>query len=264
MDDVLRTKLWSAVHLIVLERQRHDLEYQNVDVNAMVGRLWLHFFHQPLDKTPGYEYGGFSAYVRAWFFKCKWYEVYDFLEALLGELSEGLRRSLVDLLNNFLETELSAYRIVDGRVAEITSGEEIASIEEAIAETSGLAGVNAHLRDALAKLTDRAAPDYRNSIKESISAVETICRLITRDDKATLGQAIKRLRDAGVSLHPSLEQAWSKLYGYTSDEGGIRHSLMDESAVSFADAKYMLVSCSAFVNLLIELTRGAGIALTTK
>jgi hypothetical protein len=52
------------------------------------------------------------------------------------------------------------------------------------------------------------------------------------------------------TLHPALAEGLSKLYGWTSDAEGIRHALMDEPSLSFAEAKYMLVSCSAFVNYL--------------
>ena len=43
-----------------------------------------------------------------------------------------------------------------------------------------------------------------------------------------------------------------KIYFYTNSEGGLRHSLLDESKVDQADAKFMLVSCSAFVNYIIS------------
>ncbi|WGS63939.1 hypothetical protein [Marinitoga aeolica] len=45
-----------------------------------------------------------------------------------------------------------------------------------------------------------------------------------------------------------------KLYGYTSDEKGIRHALLEGEStnISFDEAKFMLVSCSAYVNYLIE------------
>jgi hypothetical protein len=51
------------------------------------------------------------------------------------------------------------------------------------------------------------------------------------------------------------------MYGYTSDAQGIRHALMDEPNLSFEDAKFMLVSCSAFVNYLIAKAAKAGISL---
>ena len=58
-------------------------------------------------------------------------------------------------------------------------------------------------------------------------------------------------------MHKALKEAFCKLYGYASDEGGIRHAEgMFESNVSFEDAKYFLVSCCAFVNYLISACRG--------
>ena len=44
-----------------------------------------------------------------------------------------------------------------------------------------------------------------------------------------------------------------KLYGYTSDESGIRHAgRIDGKGTTFAEAKFMLIACSAFVNYLID------------
>lgn len=63
---------------------------------------------------------------------------------------------------------------------------------------------------------------------------------------------IKKLKDNGVHIHAAMEKAFTALYGYTSDENGIRHGSMDFSNALAEDAKYMLVSCSAFVNYLIE------------
>lgn len=63
---------------------------------------------------------------------------------------------------------------------------------------------------------------------------------------------IKKLKDNGVHIHSAMGQAFSSLYGYTSDEDGIRHGGIDFKNAPAEDAKYMLVSCSAFVNYLIE------------
>ena len=109
-------------------------------------------------------------------------------------------------------------------------------------------------------LADRKSPDYRNSVKESISAVEAISNLIANEKKATLGQALKAI-ESKVSLHPALKKAFSSLYGYTSDAEGIRHALLSETNLSFEDAKFMLVSCSAFINYLISKASKAGIKL---
>ncbi len=42
----------------------------------------------------------------------------------------------------------------------------------------------------------------------------------------------------------------SQPYGYTSQADGIWHALMGEANITQADARYFLMTCSAFVNLL--------------
>jgi hypothetical protein len=98
-------------------------------------------------------------------------------------------------------------------------------------------------------LSNREQPDYRNSIKESISAVESLARIMTNNHKATLGDALKIIERSG-KLHPALKEGFSKLYGYTSDEGGIRHAMLEEPNLTSADAKFFLISCTNFINYM--------------
>ncbi len=74
---------------------------------------------------------------------------------------------------------------------------------------------------------------------------------MTKKEKTSLGEGIKIL-EKNIALHPALKDAYSKLYGWSSDDGGIRYSLMEESNLTMADAKYMLVICSALTNYIIE------------
>ena len=102
-------------------------------------------------------------------------------------------------------------------------------------------------------MNDKEHPDYRNSIKESISAVEAAAKNITQNNKATLDDALIIIEKDG-KLHGALKKSFSALYGYTSDANGIRHSLLEESSLKKSDARFMLISCSAFVNYLLELS----------
>lgn len=182
----------------------------------------------------------------------EWYTVYDFIEKYLFLLPEEKRPAIVQTFNRILQEEVSGYRIVDNLVVPITNENELATIE--MAKTTEYDSVNNHISKALSLFADRTNPDYENSIKESISAVEAMCCIITgmTGAGATLGKAIKRLKDKGVHIHCALENAFTSLYGYTSDAGGIRHGSIDFANAPSEDAKFMLVSCSAFVNYLIE------------
>ena len=262
MDDDLRNKLWSVLQIGFFENaDKYNWIKDFPELEHVLIRLWFDFFKRPLDDLD-HHWPTTKRHVRTWFFKAAWCEVLDFVEFWTQQVRDARRReTLTGIANHVLEAELSAYRFVDDRLVELTSESELATIETALKDTTPLKGVNEHLRTALALWADRKKPDHRNSIKESISAVESLTRLIAASPKATLGDALKRLKDRGVSLHPALEKSWSALYGWTNDEQGIRHALIDEPNVGAAEARYMFVSCSAFINYLLELSERAGLSL---
>lgn len=153
-------------------------------------------------------------------------------------------------INDIFEKEYVGYRFIGEYFVAITDNAELKEIEETL--YSKIHVVKKHIEKALGFLSNRENPDYKKSIKESISAVEAICKIITGDANGDLSKTLKKLKDTGIHIHPTLEQAWVKLYAYTCDEGGVRHAEKAfESNVTFEEAKYMLVSCCAFVNYLI-------------
>jgi len=66
-----------------------------------------------------------------------------------------------------------------------------------------------------------------------------------------------------LPLNKNLKDAFIQLYHYTSSAEGIRHAigLLEEPNLNFEDAKFMLVTCSAFINYLISKASNAGIEL---
>jgi hypothetical protein len=198
--------------------------------------------------------------------KCEtweWYEVFDFVEFFGDDARYRFADRVREVCNTVFTEEVVGYRFVGKQITPITSAVEVEQIEQALKETATepLGSVRQHLEAALAKFADRKAPDYRNSIKEAISAVEALSSLIV-GKPTTLGDALKRVKEK-VGLHPALQKAFSAIYGWTSDEGGIRHALTDESLRCEAeDAQYMLVSCSAFVSYLLVKADRAGVKLT--
>lgn len=177
-----------------------------------------------------------------------------FLQWQMSQHQKGIHYyDLIDYkaeINELFQREYVGYRFIDGEITPISDDIEVAEIEKSL--DIEFQGCKSHIRKALGFLSDRENPDYKNSIKESISAVESICQIIAQNSKATLGEALKKLEEHGVKIHEAMKKSFSSLYGYTSDEGGIRHyEGIFESNVTFEEAKFMLVSCSAFVNYLI-------------
>jgi hypothetical protein len=173
-------------------------------------------------------------------------EVYDFVEFIANNHPvDTYRDQFIQSCNAVLEKEVSAYRFVNGVITRITGQVEINEIDLALEKARD--PVRTQLRRALVLLSDRESRDYRNSIKESISAVESLVANVA-GEKGTLGPLIKKLKEIGI--HPALLMAFSNLYGYTSDEDGIRHAIMGSEKILFEDAKFFLVVCSAFVNFV--------------
>ena len=254
----LRNGLWTACTVIywdVWEPEEYGVQSPHAkETQLLATRTWLHYFKKPIDTMPEVKHHLSSAAtfvdkLREYFFKCPWYEVYDLLEFICINGPEDRYDTFADMCNRFLKTEMSAFRLVNKEVTPITDDTEIAAVEKA--SGSPFAPANEHLSTAIRLLSDRSTPDYRNSIKESISAVESVCATIVHRKGATLGDALTHL---DKSMHPALVKAFSNLYGYTSDASGIRHALLDEANLTFADAKFMLVACSGFINYVIEKT----------
>jgi hypothetical protein len=252
MDDALRHGLWNAMHLCIWESIEYGSYYndfKSANVYGLFQHYWHNLFKVPLDKLPS-QLSGAHEKVRKYFFDCSWYQAYDFIEFTAQHCPEDLSEEFIKFCNHILEKELSAYRFVGNQLTDITSEEELESIETAINSATKYSGASSHLKTAVGFLSDRKSPDYRNSIKESISSVESLCKSITGDSKATLGTALKEIEQTH-QLHPAFKKALSNLYGYTNDTGGIRHALLEESSITYSDAKFMLVSCSAFVNYML-------------
>lgn len=257
MDQALRNRLWNVLDYhywshegspLLIYKRPWESEISSV-MQSFLNKLWHHYYKEPIDKL-SHKWSGVYKLIRTRFFECEWYEVYDFIEFIPNNFPDKkISKRFMKTCNSVLEAELSAYRFVGQEITKITSELEIAEIEEAL--ESPFEPVNVHLGRALKLMSDKESPDYGNSIKEAISAVEAVCKIITNNDKATLGQALD-LIETRMGLHGALKRAFDSLYGYTSNAEGIRHALLEESTLSFDDAKFMLVSCSSFINYLIS------------
>jgi hypothetical protein len=257
MDKALRNRLWNVFFPLYLDGIGRYNDWRYNGVQTFVLRFWDEYRKLPTTSAPQGP-KEISSEIAEYFFNCEWGEVYDFLECVVAYFpNEEYNKRFITACNTILESEMSGYRFLGDKITEVTAEEELQEIEQAL--ENPYAPVRAHIEEALKLMSDRKSPNYRNSIKESISAVEATCNLLA-GKKVTLGQCLKDVKEK-IGLHGALEKAFSSLYGYTSEAEGIRHALMDEPTLSFEDAKFMLVSCSAFVNYLISKASKAGIKM---
>lgn len=265
MDNDLRNSLWNALthsywNGVKSDKYRKVTLSHNVEMRHLCATLWQDYFKILVD-TLGNNWNDTYKILREYFFNCRWDEVYDFIEFVANNYSdESLNQRFMKDCNNIFEKELSAYRFVGGNITQITNENEIAEIEEAL--KIPISPFQQHIKRSLELLSDKKKPDYRNSIKESISAVESIGKLIVKNNTATLTDSIETIeKGKKMKMHPALGRAFKELYSYTNKAEGIRHGLSNEPNLDLEDARFMLISCSAFINYLVVKASKAGIKL---
>lgn len=152
----------------------------------------------------------------------------------------------------------SAYRLIAKTIVPVATPAEQASLERAFAEVSGsgFEGARTHLQNAAAFLTDGK---FADSVRESVHGVESVARVL--EPKNSLDHALSAL-EAKVNIHRAMKAGFTKLYGYASDEEGVRHPLLEggDANVDETDAIFMLGACASFVTYLIGKGRKAGLA----
>ena len=102
---------------------------------------------------------------------------------------------------------------------------------------------------------DLTRGDWSGSIHESVNAVESAARVLAPETKG-LGAALTELEKVRA-VHEALKRGFGALYGFSSNEQGIRHPLVDAGAAKIdeADAMDMFGGCSASVTYLALKTK---------
>ncbi len=142
-----------------------------------------------------------------------------------------------------------------GLITPITSPAQIASIEQAFdhAATANLASVHEHLKKALGFYSHRQKPDYANSVREAVTALESLVKLLTGTDTVDMGK-VKQLLN--LENDPKLASSIVSLWGYASEKPGVRHAATgDEKPPTASEALLVLSTSASLVSYLIA-TRG--------
>jgi len=225
-----------------------------------VWKRLLYKYHVEREHKPADEFTDslfvHSQKLKTLFFEENYINVFGFVQWILRQ---GLTGNLHIHVEEVLHQCRASYAVFDcDTIVPIGSDAEKETLERAFADVaaSEFRGARSHLRQAGSKLTDG---DYAGSIRESIHAVEAVARVLEPATN-TLAPALSKL-EKSIRIHPALRNGFSSLYGFTSDEKGIRHALLDQpgAQVDATDALYMLGSCAAFVSYLINKARQAGL-----
>jgi hypothetical protein len=155
-------------------------------------------------------------------------------------------------LNDYFVESGIGWKLVDGTL-EIRGAEVFEqSIRQAESElqTSGLSTARNELHEALHDLSRRPSPDVTGAVQHSMAALECVARVACGDEKATLGEILKRYRDL---IPKPLDEAVTKMWGFASENA--RH-INEGREPSFEEAE-LVVSMVAGVSTYLAKKHGA-------
>jgi hypothetical protein len=251
-----RSKLLLIMHRYLTATSSGNL-YNYKDAERPFEDEWVNRRHNPVD-----EFGEGNRFDRLVIY-------HDIKELILKENDEKLldfvqfimRSAFTDsrvkkIVGNLFSECHMAYRVFGNppTLIPVSSKEDANTILQSLKTLSeaNQKGASAHLKNAAVHLN---AGDFSDSVRESINAVESTVRKVTGKDKATLTDALILIENA-THLHKSLKSAFGKLYGYTSDEKGIRHaSINGDEMVDEHLALFMFSTCASFCAYLVNITR---------
>jgi hypothetical protein len=254
----LRAVLWKYLH------EQIDESSESGGYGPHLGKPWRHILKEVHVYREHKLVDDFStdlkpalAAVRRVFEKGSYSDIYGWLQFVLGI---NRSREFVERIAKILRYCRSPYRIVaDDVIFPIGTDEEATTVNKAFVDlkATGFAGSREHLKSASAEL---GAGNFSDSIRESVHAVESVVRIL--EPSGDFSKALAKL-EAKAKIHGALVSGFKSIYGFSSDEQGIRHPLLDKGApaVDEVDAMFMLGACSAFISYLINKSRGAGMLI---
>ena len=251
-----RTQIWNLLFAHI-SRSRTTGELDVLDGGSWVSGPWgeilkakhLGFDGGALDEWDP-EFSRIRRSLRDYVENQEFNKVFDLIEFVLRR-PECPRAFITQMKATFAACRL-AYTIDVGRpqtVIPAVTPEAGTAFVESLRELreAGLDSSAAQLRKASGCIN---AGDWGGSIRESIHAVVSVARWVAPGSKE-LKPALDSLARQGA-LHPALRKGLIALYGYTSDEQGIRHELLDQTETQAGqdEAVFMLGACASFASFL--------------
>ena len=198
------------------------------------------------------EFPNIDEEVRRLIDEAEWYKVYDLVEAIISTMlqtpySYDLDKFISELNLYFVEEGIG-WKLVNGKLESRnpeTLEQTIRSATTAL-QNAGSKTAQAELHEALADLSRRPDPDITGAVQHSMAALECVARDVTGNDKATLGDILKRYPDIAP---PPLNLALEKLWGFASEYG--RH-IREGRNPEFAEAQLVVGTCASMVTYLVR------------
>lgn len=258
----VRNLLWSYIYESVKNETKSDMWDNLLVVGSWRGILYdfhVNFLYKAADEFSN-AFADQTREIKKLFQEAPYNRVLDFIEFVLRH--DAAPHKFLDVIQSILKKHQCAYMVVNEgpSIIPIAIPEQRESIGRSfkVLASGPFDGARTHLLESAQYIN---AGDYAGSVRESIHAVESVARKLSQDAKSSLVPALEALSEKDVVLHGAFKKGIEKLYGYSSDENGIRHSLLDEDEanVDMEDAAFMFGACASFAAYLVNKARSAGL-----
>jgi hypothetical protein len=228
------------------------------EIEDILRRAYVELLHAPLDLFPD-AVGTVPLIIKPIFLSGPYNIVFDLVQFILRNMSDV---SNYPRVRQIFRQNMLSYDIIDippdgPTIVPNASPEEGETIRKAFAELriGPFDGARHHLQQGADCINAGDAP---NAVAHAMHAVESVVRVIAPNN--SFNQALASL-NAMSAIHPALKEALTRLYGYTSDEKGIRHPMLesDVAEVHMPEAVFMYGACAAFITYIIARARDTGL-----
>jgi AbiJ N-terminal domain 4 len=254
VSEDLRVGIWNVFYRFLIKDSwalPHATYY-----DEYLDDIWEYFLKKPLDERS--EYRVLVAQMKKWIISCEWNQVFDFIEFMISILPPAVVPPFILSNNKVLMQERSAYRIIDRMIMPLTDATEMSEVKEAfrnVSKRGRLSDVQNHLAAALAQLGQRTGSNYELAVFEVHNAVNMLAEYVVGEEEATIEQLLDEVAKS-IELSDSFIKGAIELFGKNNlnmFEGMNREIILPE-------AKFAVVSGSAFINYILSLYSGKQLA----
>ena len=255
ISEGLRIQIWNRIRNLLMGMSKDvGVTFFTRDGDRFVERVLGKLTTRPEDEIDT-DYEPTMEFIKTIVLQEQFHSVLDLVEFISNDHACG--SSFAEQVQQLFERHAAPYRFDSSHrpfhFIPRSSKEQGEAIQQAVdtLRQTRMDGASAHLRKAAEAMNGGR---YAESVGNSIHAVESAARLIDPKAAKTLGPALKSLQDRGVLNHEALAKAFSALYGYSSNEQGIRHALLDrsEANVGLDEAMFMYGACASFAAYLVS------------
>lgn len=204
----------------------------------------------------------------------EWDKVYDFCERLYSHLASSVgyewnneyqETTSKAEVQTYIAEELQRIFIEESLAFEFSSGKvsrrgrkhtvEVTTRAQMVLGDPKLGSARRHYEKAMGFFRHPSKPDYENSVKEAVCAVEAAGKvLFPSAQAATLGDLAKWFgKTSEVSIPKALVQTITGTYGYRNGGDGVGHGGSSGGVATVEVTEYILAVCASQIIYFVDL-----------